>query len=230
LLKVKSRTRCCAGPIIAHANPSDVRRRIVRPGGHPEVAGSRPSRPYSTLSQEPGPENPRVQAGNKHPQTPQGNGEHKMRFSLRILGAGGVLCFLAFSAMGAKRSPLMSFSQLQITTPALPSGVASQSYRAMLAVIGGTKPYRWRLAAGSLPPGLTFNNSGAIGGAPCGDSGTWWATFQVTDARGRTARRSLSIFVGVAPLQITTPSLSDGIVGVRYSASLEATAGVPRCP
>ena len=132
--------------------------------------------------------------------------------------------------MGEKGPPLSSVSQLQVSTMALPNGKASQPYRAMLSVNGGTRPYTWSVVAGSLPPGLTINNSGTVSGIPCGDSGTWWATFQVTDARTRTAKKSLSIFIAVAPLEITTTSLSKATVGVRYSANLRATAGVPRCP
>jgi len=153
-----------------------------------------------------------------------------MRFSLRILLAPGALCFLAFSAIGLQIAPLLPVTQLQVSTLALPTGIASQPYRAALSVRGGTQPYRWCVLAGSLPPGLTINNSGTISGIPCGDSGTWWATFQVTDARTRMAKKSLSIFIAVAPLQITTNSLSNATVGVRYSANLRATAGVPRCP
>lgn len=228
MLKVKLRTSRCAGPLIAHANPFDGElkdREDIRklPAHHPRNV-------IRYFAKKTGLDNLSVHAGGKRPPITQQGGEHKMRFSLRILGTAGVLCFLACSAVGEEIAPQLSVLQLQISSLALPNGMASQSYRAMLSVTGGKRPYTWRVAAGSLPPGLTFNGSGAIRGTPCGDSGTWWATFQVTDARGRIAKRSLSISVGVAPLQITTPSLSNGIVGVPYSASLEATAGVPRCP
>jgi hypothetical protein len=153
-----------------------------------------------------------------------------MKVSLRVLWAAGVFCFLASSAMGSKLSPMISAPPLQISTLALPIGIANQPYSALLTGTGGTKPYAWSIVAGSLPPGLAMNNSGAISGTPCADAGTWWATFRVTDARLQSARRSLSIFICAGPLTITTTSLPKGTVGVPYSASLQATGGVARCP
>jgi len=153
-----------------------------------------------------------------------------MRSSFQILGTGGVLCFLALSAWGQNGGQTKPPPAPQVSTLSLPNGTASQAYRGMLIVIGGTKPYKWSLAGGSLPPGLRLNDSGAITGTPCGDSGTWWATFQVKDAKSLKAKKSLSILIGFAPLQITTTALSKGNVGVPYLAKLEARAGVPRCP
>lgn len=153
-----------------------------------------------------------------------------MKVSLRVLWAAGVLCFLASSAMGLKLSPMISAPQLQISTLALPNGIANQPYTASLTATAGTIPYAWSIVGGSLPPGLAMNNSGVISGTPCADAGTWWATFQVTDAKLQTAKRSLGTFIGAAPLMITTRSLPIGRVGVHYSASLQATGGVPRCP
>src|SRR5207237_8182282 len=57
-------------------------------------------------------------------------------------------------------------SALQITTSQLPSGILSKSYGATLSASGGTTPYAWSLASGSLPAGLTLSSAGTISGTP----------------------------------------------------------------
>ena len=46
---------------------------------------------------------------------------------------------------------------LVITTTSLPNGVVNMAYSATLAASGGTMPYTWSIASGSLPSGLTLN-------------------------------------------------------------------------
>lgn len=55
---------------------------------------------------------------------------------------------------------------LQISSAALPSGIAQISYVASLSVTGGTAPYTWVVLSGQLPSGLTLNSNGEIGGTP----------------------------------------------------------------
>jgi len=143
----------------------------------------------------------------------------------RMLWIAGSLCFLASSAMAAK-----NLQKPQITTLALPGGVAGQPYSAALSAQGGMKRYAWSIVGGSLPPGLVMNPSGTISGTPCGDAGTWWATFQVADPKHRTSQKSLAIFIGVNPLKIITRSLPNGYVGIAYLDQPMATGGVPICP
>ena len=146
------------------------------------------------------------------------------KFVLRIIGATGTLCFFASWAMGLKTG-----SQPHITTLAFPDGVTGQPYSASLSAKPNWKPYMWSIVGGSLPPGLVMNTYGVISGIPCSSSGSWWATFQVTDTKERTARISLCIFIAAGPLQIITTSLPSGTVGVPYSAQLQANGGAPAC-
>src|SRR5262249_32916549 len=56
---------------------------------------------------------------------------------------------------------------LTITTSALPSATVGVAYTATLTATGGTPPYTWALASGTLPAGLTLTPStGAITGTP----------------------------------------------------------------
>src|SRR4029077_3315310 len=54
-----------------------------------------------------------------------------------------------------------------ITTTQLPVGVKSVAYSATLAAIGGSSPYVWSIASGTLPAGLTLaSGTGVISGTP----------------------------------------------------------------
>jgi hypothetical protein len=48
--------------------------------------------------------------------------------------------------------------------PTLPTGSKGFAYLTNLAAAGGTPPYTWSLASGSLPTGLTMSSSGALTG------------------------------------------------------------------
>jgi len=122
-------------------------------------------------------------------------------------------------------------STLAITTSSLQNGQVGVAYSATLAATGGTAPYSWTLASGSLPAGLVLNgSSGAIAGTPTATANASPLTFKVTDsgspAQSQTVNLTLTISAaGTAPLAITTTSLPKGQVSVAYNATLAATGG-----
>ncbi|MGH9643096.1 MAG: Ig domain-containing protein, partial [Terriglobales bacterium] len=66
-------------------------------------------------------------------------------------------------AQGANSSPGQSLAMLG----SLPGGTVNQSYNAVLSVNGGTSPYQFSVASGSLPPGITLNPAtGSFTGQP----------------------------------------------------------------
>jgi uncharacterized protein YjdB len=88
-----------------------------------------------------------------------------------------------------------------ITTTSLASGTLSTAYTATLAATGGTTPYTWSIAVGSLPGGLSLNAStGVITGTPSA-SGTFNFTAKATDSGSPalTATQAFSITVSAAP-------------------------------
>jgi len=112
-----------------------------------------------------------------------------------------------------------------ITTSSLADATNTQAYSQTLAAAGGTPPYTWSLASGSLPSGLSLNSStGAITGTPSATPGTYSFTAKVTDSASQPATKALSIAVA-DPLSVTTSSLPGGIVGQAYSQSVAATGG-----
>ncbi len=90
--------------------------------------------------------------------------------------------------------------------------------------MGGTRPYSWSVASGSLPNGLSLASAtGVISGTPT-SMNTYLFTVQVTDDLSATAQKELSITV--ASFRITTESLPTGYKDTAYSVVLAADGGV----
>jgi acid phosphatase len=101
---------------------------------------------------------------------------------------------VSLSGSGVQSSP----SPVSITTSALPGGTQQQAYSATLTATGGTTPYSWSLASGSLPSGLSLGaSSGSITGTPT-VAGSFPFTAQVKDASGPTAQKALSLSIAAA--------------------------------
>ena len=84
-----------------------------------------------------------------------------------------------------------------ITTQSLAGGTVGAAYSATLAATGGTTPYAWSVTSGSLPTGLTLNNTtGTISGTP-NTVGTFNFTVRVADSSTpqQSATQALSIAV-----------------------------------
>ena len=83
---------------------------------------------------------------------------------------------------------------LTITTTALPAATSGVAYSATLAATGGTPPYTWSLASGTLPAGTgPLTAAGVISGTPTA-TGTSSFTVKVT-AGAQSVTKTLSITV-----------------------------------
>jgi hypothetical protein len=90
---------------------------------------------------------------------------------------------------------------LEITTTCpLPGGRLNQPYSVTLQATGGTPPYTWSLASGSLPRGLTLSSNGVISGTPTA-TGLFPFTITVTDSASPKASKTktCSIEVTIGP-------------------------------
>ena len=119
---------------------------------------------------------------------------------------------------------------LTIDTVSLPMGTVGTIYAAPVLASGGTPPYFWSESLpGSLPPGLTVDGTtGFISGIPS-SSGSFSFDIEVSDSGVDMDSRTFTIVIdpGGAGLTIDTVSLSNGTVGLFYSASLLASGGTP---
>ena len=96
-------------------------------------------------------------------------------------------------ATGASASITQSQTLAIVTSATLLPGRLNGPYAQNLTAAGGTSPYTWTIAAGSLPPGLTLA-AGVIAGTPTA-SGSFSFTLQVTDSLGAAASRAFSLIV-----------------------------------
>ena len=149
--------------------------------------------------------------------TPTTGGSYS--FTLRAVDGGN-------PARSATQSYSLNVSSsLGLTTTTLRDGTRGATYSDSLAASGGTAPYNFAIASGSLPAGLSLDQaSGAIAGTPTDAAGTYSFTAKVTDAAAQTATRALQIVLA-EPLQITTATLPGGQTGAAYSQTATASGG-----
>lgn len=154
--------------------------------------------------------------------TPPLNRSGPEAFTVTVSGANGP-GFRSSQNLSIDVAPVF-----KITYIAIFSGEVGSPYSLSLQVTGGTPPYQnWKVASGSLPPGVTLDPaSGQFSGTPTA-AGEFSFTVTVNDSTGLTSLpASISIFVAPA-LSIVTSSLPNGFVGVTYYSVLSATGGFP---
>jgi hypothetical protein len=144
-------------------------------------------------------------------------------FTVRVTDAANVSQTASLQIVIAAGTPPPS-----ITTSSLPGGTVDAAYSQSAGASGGTPPYTWSLASGSLPAGLNLSSSGVISGTPTA-SGTSSFGLRVTDAAGQSATRDLQIVIAApAPAPtISTNALPSGTVSAEYAQSIAATGGTP---
>jgi hypothetical protein len=137
--------------------------------------------------------------------------------SIAILAVIGVVSLLGLMGCGS------STTTLRITTTSLPNGEATAPYSENLTACGGSgSSSSWAITSGTLPGGLSLNNTtGLISGTPT-TSGTSGFTVKVTDSKGGTASENLSINIAA---DLVGTSLS--VNGLKLSLSLNSTTLQP---
>jgi hypothetical protein len=119
-----------------------------------------------------------------------------------------------------------AIAPLAITTTTFTGATSTQPYSATLSATGGTAPYTWSVTG--LPAGLSLGGNGVIAGTPTA-TGSFPITLTVTDsqspAKTTSANLSLAVTAAIAPLAITTTTLTGATSTQPYSATLSATGG-----
>ena len=124
-----------------------------------------------------------------------------------------LLSLIAVSCGSAQNSNMNP--QALTLSASLPGGAVNQTYNAVLSVNGGTNPYQFSVASGSLPPGVTMNPAtGSFTGQPT-TSGLYSFQVLVKDSpRSDQGTRSYAVQIGgaggvsvsVAPTSVTLSS------------------------
>lgn len=144
--------------------------------------------------------------------------------------SAGTFNFIVSVADSAQETVLRPFTvrviePLRILTTALSEGTEGMAYSAVIEAAGGTPPYVFTLAAGSLPAGLALSIDGRLSGTPA-ESGVFPITVRVTDSGQLSTERPFTLTVLLRP-SILTGLLPDGRVGDPYEATLTAQGRPP---
>ena len=99
-------------------------------------------------------------------------------------------------------------------------------YRLAFTANGGTAPYGWTLANGSVPPGLVLDSHGVLFGKPTAP-GLFKMTVRVWDGAGRSFTKSLPLRVvsSADPVIVTPAKLDDIQAGRATRIQIAATGG-----
>jgi formylglycine-generating enzyme required for sulfatase activity len=110
-----------------------------------------------------------------------------------------------------------------ITTTSLPDGTVGEEYTATLAATGDDT-ITWSIEEGDLPDGLELVED-TITGTPT-EADTFTFTVKAENDEGEDTKE-FTITIAYPPLEISTESLPDGVVGVAYSQTLAAEGATP---
>jgi hypothetical protein len=124
------------------------------------------------------------------------------------------------------------FGSVAITTASLPNGTIGIGYSAVVKASGGCTPYKWTIASGALPAGVTAKASSTttslnLTGMPT-TAATYSFSVKVTGCGGGTSQMAYKVVIQGATsggLAVTTTSLPNGTVGTAYSAVVKASGG-----
>jgi hypothetical protein len=120
--------------------------------------------------------------------------------------------------------PLKVHPPVAFKQSALPQATAQAPYSATLEVEGGKAPYTLRLAAGTLPDGVSLNATSRqlVGAFPA--AGTLVLTFEATDAHGAKVTQAFTLTVA-APLRFDFTALPAGNLNAAYSEPVTVSGG-----
>jgi hypothetical protein len=115
----------------------------------------------------------------------------------------------------------------QVGSSAPPTGFVNVSYNFTFTATGGNGNVTFGLGSGTVPPGLSLDNSGVLRGQPT-TAGSYTFSVTVTDADGLSSSASFTVVIKPQPLSITTPApLASVPLGSPISIKFAALGGVP---
>ena len=118
----------------------------------------------------------------------------------------------------------VSGSGPRILTTSFPNGILNQIYNASFSGQGGTPPYTYSLASGTLPTGLILSPNGTFSGTPT-ISGVYPITIRIGDANQQSSQSDLLININSSAFSINNVTAPDGFVNTSYTFALTTSNG-----
>ncbi len=122
-------------------------------------------------------------------------------------------------------------ASVTITTTSVPNGTVHTAYSAAINATGGCIPYKWAIASGTLPAGVTARASSTTKSFNLTGTPTTAATYsfaaKVTGCGGVVYQKSYKVVIqaAAASVAIITTSVPNGMVKTAYSAVIVAKGG-----
>ena len=123
------------------------------------------------------------------------------------------------------------FGSVAVTTTTLPNGTVGTTYSTVVNASSGCTPYKWAIASGALPAGITAKVSSTTTSLNLAGTPTTAATYsfavKVTACGGGVSQVSYKVVIQAtaSSVSITTTTLPNGTVGTAYSAVVKASGG-----
>ncbi|MEO7653330.1 MAG: putative Ig domain-containing protein, partial [Bryobacteraceae bacterium] len=135
------------------------------------------------------------------------------------------------SVLARKQLTVVISARLTIAPIPSVNPLAGTLFTLTLTANGGTPPFAWSLAEGSLPDGLTLDaSSGVIGGIPT-SGGSFSFSIQVSDAAGASSSRPFALNVETPPMPVLSvsslPEVAEAAQQVLVDVSLGGTYPLP---
>jgi hypothetical protein len=114
---------------------------------------------------------------------------------------------------------------ITIAPATLASGVGGTPYNQTFTASGGTGPYNFTVATGTLPAGITLDVTGLLSGTPT-MMGAFNFTIKATDAKGCAVTQPYTLTINNCPT-VTLGALPQGAVSVSYNQTIAVTPAAP---
>jgi uncharacterized protein YhjY with autotransporter beta-barrel domain len=120
---------------------------------------------------------------------------------------------------------------VSLTPATLPNPTAEAVYTATLTAAGGTAPYTYSVASGTLPAGLTLNAATGVLSGTTNVAGNFTFSLRASDSSTGvgapfSATNSYTLNVGAPAITVTPGTLPAATVATVYSRQLTASGGV----
>ncbi|MBI3765430.1 MAG: putative Ig domain-containing protein [Ignavibacteriales bacterium] len=111
-----------------------------------------------------------------------------------------------------------------ITLSSLTDGIVGTVYSQTITASGGTAPYSFVKASGTLPSGLSLSSSGVLSGTPT-TPGSFTFAIEATDVNGCNGTQSYTVTMNCPAITLAPSTLPNGTGGSSYSQTIVASGG-----